>query len=228
MATTAGTRPRQGGPPLILLGGIFAAFTLAYVAPGAIGASQPSASAAEALARAQAHVTALQIGGFLQFAASFPLAIFTATAYTRLRRLGVTAPGPAIGLVGGLLASTSLALCGLVGWTTSQAAPDLDAPLAKTLSLLSFALGGPGYAVPFALLVAGLAVPSLFLGFVPKPVAWAGLVIAGLAVLGTFFLLTDVAGPTLPIGRFGGLIWLLAFAIMVPSNRARRAAPEAS
>lgn len=172
------------------------------------------------------HVGLLRVTGFFQFAAAIPLAIFAATSYRRLRQLGVTAPGTAIGFAGGLLASMSLALCGLQTWTSSQVAGIADAALAKTLSELAFGLDGPGYAVPFALLIAGIAVPSLFLRLLPKPIAWAGLVVAALAMLGTLVLITDVAGPALPIGRFGGLIWVVIAGAMLPLVRPRRSTPQ--
>jgi hypothetical protein len=74
-----------------------------------------------------AHHDALEVAGCLGFAASLPLAIWSATVYRRLRTgLGVTAPGAVIGLTGGLLAAASLALTGLVNWTSSQTSASGD------------------------------------------------------------------------------------------------------
>ena len=63
------------------------------------GGPEPSASASAVLAYDQGHQTALEVAGCLGFAASLPLAIWTATVYRRLRTtLGVVAPGAVIGL----------------------------------------------------------------------------------------------------------------------------------
>jgi hypothetical protein len=90
------------------------------------------------------------------------------------------------------------------------------------LADLSFATGAAGFVVPLALLLAGVAVPSLILGLVARPLAWAGLSIAATGALSTFALLTPALDVTLPIGRFGGLLWLIAGSIALP--RTRRAA----
>jgi hypothetical protein len=214
-------RPKQLGPPLTLLGGIFAALTIAYVVV-ASGVPRPGSSASALLTSYREYAGTLQVSGFLQFAAAIPLAIFAATTYRRLRQLGISAPGAAIAFAGGLLASMMLALCGLVSWTTSQAAPNLDGATASVLNSFSFALGGVGYGVTFALLIAGIAVPSLLLGLLPKALAWAGLVVAGLATLGTLALVSTVFDAALPIGRFGGLGWIVTAAALLPHSRRRR------
>jgi hypothetical protein len=151
-----------------------------------------------------------------------PSAIWAATAYRRLLTLGVTAPGAVIALAGGMLAAASLGLSGLITWTSSQPGAAADPAAARVLANLSFATGAAGFVVPLALLLAGVAVPSLLLDLVPRPLAWAGLVIAAIGVLSTFALLTPALDGTLPVGRFGGLLWLIAASIALP--RTRRAA----
>jgi hypothetical protein len=72
-----------------------------------------------------------------------------------------------------------------------------------------------------ALLIAGVAVPALILRLTPKPLAWAGLVIAAAGMLSTLTLLTSALDATLPIGRFGGLIWIIAVSVLLPASRHR-------
>jgi hypothetical protein len=180
---------------------------------------QPTASATTVLAYDRAHHRALEVAGCLGFAASLPLAIWTAAIYRRLRTLGVTAPGAVIGLAGGLLAAASLALAGLIGWTSSQIPTVADAAVARALADLSFATGSAGVVAPLGLLLAGVAVPSLFLGLVPRPLAWIGLVIAAVSVISTFALLTSALDFTIPVGRFDGLLWLIAASITLPQSR---------
>jgi hypothetical protein len=176
------------------------------------------------LAYGQGHQTVLEVAGCLGFAASAPLAIWTATAYRRLRALGVTAPGAVIGLAGGPLASASLAMTGQIGWTGAQLDGPGDAGVAHALAYLAFATGSAGFVVPLSLLLAGIAVPCLILGFGPRPLAWVGLVIAALGALSTFTLLTPALDVTLPIGRFGGMLWLIAVSVTLPLTRHRASA----
>jgi hypothetical protein len=219
-----GTRRRpQGGPPLLALALPYAALTLVGLFLG-IGVSRPDDSPAEVARVLLEHGTASTVLATAVVGAAIPLAIWSATAYRRLRGLGVTAPGAAIALVGGVLASASLVLSGLASWTAATTAPVLTPEILRALVTLSFAAGGPGFVPFFALLMAGVAVPGLLLGVLPRGWAWAGLVIAGLAMLSVLSLLTPVLYPLLPVGRFGGLIWLIGVSALLPHTRPRAAA----
>ncbi len=125
------------------------------------------------------HGTAVRLGGFLQFAAALPLAIWAATVHGWLRTLGVLAVGTTMALVGGVLASASLALGGLIGWTSAETAHLHD--------------------------------PAI-----------TSLVIAAIGMLSTATLLTLTLGLTVPVVRFGGLIWLLAVSALLTHTRPRR------
>jgi hypothetical protein len=205
----------QGGPPLLAPALAYGALMIASVILSA-RTPQPSASAASLLAYVRSHQTELQVAGFLSFAASAPLAIWSATAYRRLRTLGITAPGAVIALAGGLLAAGSLALSGLISWTSAQVASIASPALAQALNDLSFAAGSAGFVVPLGLLLAGVSVPSLIRRLTPRPWAWFGLVVAAISVLSTFILLTSALDPTLPVGRFGSLIFLVAISLVLP------------
>ncbi|HJP76838.1 MAG TPA: DUF4386 domain-containing protein [Pseudonocardiaceae bacterium] len=212
------TQTRQGGPPLLIPAIVMAVFTAASAALGATAARYNSANL---LTYTQTHQTTQLILGTLVFGIALPLLIWSATVYKRLHRLGVTAPGTAIAYGGGLLAAASLALSGLLTWTTTQVTGSAD--LVKALTALGFTAGGPGFVVPFAMLIAGVAVPGLILKLLPTALAWTGLIIAGLGALATFALLTPALDVLLPIGRFGGLIWLIAVSVALPVTRPRRA-----
>jgi hypothetical protein len=221
------TRVPQGGPPLPVPALAFAVLTMAAAVLGATG-PRPGTAAADVLAYDLGHHTELIVLATVVFGSSIPLAIWAATVYRRLGRLGVTAPGTAIALSGGLMAAASLALSGLSMWTAAQSADPSAPGLARALTLLAFATGGAGFVVPLALLIAGIAVPALILHLMPRPVAWAGLVLAGLGMLATLTLLTPALYPLLPIGRFGGLIWLLAASVLLPRARSRRTDTQAT
>jgi hypothetical protein len=212
------TPARQNGPPLLIPAIVMAVFTAAATALGATAARYTDPNL---LAYTQTHHTQELLLAFCVFGTAIPLLIWSATVYRRLHRLGVTAPGSAIAFGGGLLAAASLAVSGLLTWTTTQTTG--SAELVRALTALGFAAGGPGFVVPFAMLVAGVAVPGLVVNLLPRALAWTGLIIAGLGALATFALLTPALDVLLPIGRFGGLVWLLAVSVTLPLTRPRRA-----
>jgi hypothetical protein len=216
------TRRPQGGPPLLGVALPYAALTLVALLLG-VGLTRPDDSPAEVARVLLEHQGVATVLAAVVVGASVPLAVWSATAYRRLRRLGVTAPGSAIAFAGGVLASASLALSGLVSWTAATTAPVVAPDVLRALTTLGFAAGGPGFVPFFALLMAGVAVPGLILGVLPRPWAWAGLVIAALGMLSVLSLLTPALYPLLPVGRFGGMIWLLAASILLPQSRPRRA-----
>ena len=220
---TTPVRRRQTGPPLLGPALAFAALTVVGLVLGAAG-PRPTTSAADVAAYLAGNQVTATVLAWVVFGASIPLAVFSAVAYRRLRMLGVTAPGPAIGLTGGVLASAALALSGLVAWTAAASTELGEPAVLRALTTLAFAAGGPGFVAPFALLVAGVAVPALLLGLLPRPLAWAGLVIAALGMLSVFSLLTPMLYVLLPVGRFGGLLWLVAAAALLPRTRRDTAA----
>ncbi|MGH3627892.1 MAG: DUF4386 domain-containing protein [Sciscionella sp.] len=219
--------PQQGGPPLLAPALAFAVLTIAGLVLG-IGIPRPSATPAQVLAYDLGHPMLLRVLALLVFGSSIPLAVLAATTYQRLRRLGVTAPGSVMALSGGLLAAATLALSGLCTWTVAEVAGPSGGLIVRALTTLGFAAGGPGFVVPLALFLAGVAVPGLIIGLLPRPLAWIGLVLAGLGMLATLSLLTPALYPLLPIGRFGGLLWLVAVATVLPTNRHRRTPAPAS
>lgn len=218
--TTAKRRP-QSGPPLLAPVLAFTALTIAYVVANR-STPHPDATGADVLHYAVTHGTTIKLGAFLLFSSAVPLAVTAAVLHRRLRALGSTAPGSAITLVGGVLAAAALTLGALFGWTGGRLPADADPVLARALADLAFLAGGPGYTVTFALLIAGVSVTGLLAGLLPKAVTWTGLALAAVGVLSGFTLLAAGFGYLLPVVRFGGLIWLVAAAALLPRTRPSR------
>jgi hypothetical protein len=215
----APTRRRpQAGPPLWIPVAAFAALTLAYVIVNR-STPHPDASGLDVLRYAAAHSGAEKVGAFLILASSMPLAIVAAVVYRRLRALGITAPGSAIALVGGILAAAALALSALFAWAEARLGGDASPALARALADLSFLSGGSLYAATFGLLIAGVAVPGLLARLVPPALAWTGLALGVAGEVATLGLLADGLSYLLPVVRFGGLLWLLIAAVRLPSHR---------
>jgi hypothetical protein len=211
---------------LVLLAAISLALLLAGLVVGAVIAGGimplPYGSATEIQDYVAGHhgaAVAIAVG---TFGSSVPLAIYAATASARLRQLGITAPGATIALAGGLLASTGLALSSLTAWTLSRPEVTSDPALVRALYYLTYLTGGPWHVVMLGLLIAGIAVPALIVGLLPRPVAWTGLVIAAIAELTTFALIWPGLSPMLPVARFTGLIWLIVAGALLPLRRRSR------
>ena len=197
----------------LLFGGLAAGAALGGIMPLPYG----PVTAITAYVRAQP--VAVRVIATTAFASSVPLAIYAATASARLRQLGVTAPGATIALTGGTLAAGALALAGLSAWTLSRPEVSADTPLVRALYLLVFLIGGPGHIVALGLLVAGIAVPSLILGLLPRALAWTGLAAAVLSELTTSVLIWPELGVLLPIARVSALVWLVVAGALLPLRR---------
>ena len=116
----------------------------------------------------------------------------------------------------------ALATSAFAGWALANSG---GSPVAHALHLFSFAAGGPGFVVPFGLLVAGVSVVARLQRFAPRWLMFAGLLIAALAELSVFAFVWWSAAILLPIARFSGLPWMIAVAIFLPTSRAARVPP---
>ncbi|GAA3372933.1 hypothetical protein [Streptomyces racemochromogenes] len=219
-------RDPQAGPPPGVLAAVFTALFLAGLVLSTLLAGgdpfpSPFGPTDTVTSYFRDHTGAVQVSGALQFAASVPLAIYAATVSARLHKLGVRAPGATIALAGGVLASAFLACSGLVTWVLSRPEVASRVEPVRALQYLAFGLGGPAHVVLLGLLIAGIAVPGLLAGLLPRALALSGLVIAALAELSTLVLLTQAAALLLPIARFAGLLWLIAAGFLLPRRRVR-------
>ena len=214
-----------GGPPLGPLAIVTFVLTLAGIGTLLLGtgsAPAPFAAPVQIAAWYAEHAEAIRIGALLQFGSAVPLGILAASVYARQLRLGVRVPGPAIGFYGGIAGSVLLMLSALATWAladpTVAAAPEAAAMLAR----LAFALGGVGYATGIGLMVAGIAVPAFILRLVPRWLAGVGLVLALAGELSFLSLAIDPLQALLPVVRFGGGLWLIVVAFLLPRSRPRR------
>ncbi len=209
------------GPPLALVAAICVGLLFGGLAIGvALGGVMPLpyGSPAAVLHYVRAEPRAIQVIAAAVFASSVPLGVYAATANARLRQLGAAAPAPTIALAGGVLATGALGLTGLVAWTLSRPEISGETALVRALYFLVFLIGGAGHLVALGLLVGGMALPSLTLGLLTRPLAWAGLVIAGLCESTTLVLLWPALGPMLPVARVSALAWLVVAGARLPQR----------
>jgi hypothetical protein len=213
---------QHGGPRLALVASICIALLVGGLAIGVgLGGVMPlpygPVAAVQQYVRAQP--MAVQVVAVAVFASSVPLAVYAATASARLHQLGVAAPAATIALAGGILAAGALGLTGLVGWTLSRPEISDNTALVRALYFLVFLIGGPGHIVALGVLVAGMAVPCLILGLLPRPLALVGLAAAALSELTTLVLIWPMLGPILPAARVSALAWLLVAGARLPLRR---------
>lgn len=221
-----GRRPQDGPPlPPVAIAAV-ALFMASLVLPIVLGGGavypSPFASGEEIVGYFRGHSDQVLVASLLQFAASLPLAVFAAVVSVRLGRLGVQAPGPRIGFAGGILAAVSLAMSAGFSWAVTR--PEILAhdELIRLLHDLAFVTGGAGFVVPLGLLVAGIAVPGRLARLLPRWHAWAGLVIAAVAMVATLSVALPGLSILLPIARFPAFAWIVSAAFLLPRRRARR------
>jgi hypothetical protein len=175
----------------------------------------PSAMQAYFLANA-AHA---QLCAFFQFGAALTLGIFTAAATNRLQSLGVRVTGVRIALFGGWLAAFNSLLVAALLWVLAQPGVAQNASAVQTVYLFAFALGGTGYAAALGLLCAGLSVPALASGLLPRWLAICGLVLAVIGELSWFGLIAPPFDICIPLTRFPGYLWMIAAGFALPRTR---------
>jgi hypothetical protein len=164
----------------------------------------------------QTRPSAVLLCAALHFGAAIPLGIFTATAVSRLRFLGVRAAGVDIALFGGFLTAFMMMVSSSVLWAMTYPGVVQDAPVIEALYRLDFAFGGPGFSVPFGLLLAGISVTAGFSRLLPKWLAVTGVLIAVVGELSWLDILFPKALPLIPLTRFPGFLWLIAAGFWLP------------
>ncbi len=223
MTTTAPPTQRsvhRAGAPLLPPALSYAVLTLAgIVGPTAVAGTAPWGSDADLLSFFRDHPDAAHASAFFTFGAAIPFAVATAVSTSRLRTLGLDVPGRMIALIGGTVASALLALSGLTTFALTQPHVAASAPAVRALYGLSFAAGGPGFVAFSGLLLAGVSIAALFGRVLPTWLGWAGLAVAGLSELASFSVAFTGLEFLLPVGRFGGLLWLVAIAVLLPATR---------
>lgn len=219
--------PHPGLVALVSLVLLVAGLVIAAAMSGGDALASPFGSTADVTARIREHHDAIRVLAFFQLGSAVPLGIYTATVYARQLRLGVRVPGPAIGLVGGVLAITSLFAAAFATYVESRPEVTGDAELTHALAFLAFVAGGPAYAVGLGLLIAGAAVPGLLLRLVPRWLAAGGLALAVLGELAWLSMLVEPLQLLVPIVGFLGGVWLVLLGFRLPRHRHAVPTPSA-
>lgn len=209
------------GPPLWLPAVMYTVLFLAGLYPVTIFGGLPYFPGPDQpldviVAFFRARPAAALLCAFLQFGAAVPLGLFAAAVVSRLRFLGVRAAGTEIAFFGGLATALTMLASSSTLWVMSYPGIADEPVLLQALYRLMFALGGPGFSVPFGLLVAGVSIPALVYRLVPKWIGVLGIAIAVAGELSWLEIVWPQALPLIPLARFPGFVWMIAVALALP------------
>jgi hypothetical protein len=215
---------RHWGPNPGMVAVVFTVLFLASLVPvtlivGETHFPSPLQSPDEIVAYFRSESAKVRFCAFLQFGASIPLGIFTATMVSRLRFHRVQAAGVTIALFGGLAASFDMALSAMVQWTVGQPGLADNAEVVRALYFLLFAAGGPGYSVPLGLLIAGISITAGMMRLLPRWLFVFGVALGVIGELSSLSLVIPGALFLIPLTRFPGFVWLIAAGFGLPSTR---------
>jgi hypothetical protein len=174
------------------------------------------------VAFSQARASSVLLFGALQFGAAIALGIFSATVVSRLRFHGIRAAGTCIALFGGFAAAFNMMAAGSVLWVMSDPTTTQSPQFLQALHRLVFAFGGPGFSVPFGLLMAGISVTAGFAKLLPRWIVLSGLVLAAAGELSWLVMLFPKALFLVPLTRFPEFAWMIAAGFGLPATIASR------
>ena len=160
-----------------------------------------------------------------QFASAIPIGIFTVTAWTRLKWLGVKAVGPSIALLGGILVTATVLTSSCIGWAMVFPGVADDAGVIRAMYYTSFGLGGVGYSVPMGLLIAGIAIPAGLMRLLPRWMMIFGIILGIVGETSWLSLFFPKLVLLIPLTRFPGFIWLILSGFMLAGRTAPANAP---
>jgi hypothetical protein len=214
---------RHPGPPLGWLGVIYMSLFLAGLYPVTIFGGRPNFPMPSAPLNViteffQVRSSAVLLCAFLQFGAAIPLGIFSATIASRFRFLGIRAAGPSIAFFGGLATVSSMMVWSALLWAMSHADTAQDPTLIQALYRFDFALGGPGFSVPFGLLLMGIAITPGFGRLLPRWLVAIGVILAISGELSWLEMIFPKLLFLIPLTRFPGFLWLIAAGFSLPTS----------
>lgn len=164
------------------------------------------------------HSAVVLLSAFLQVGAAIPFAIFAACMLSRFLFFGATAAGPWIAFTGGAIAAIDELLSGAAIAVMAQPLVAQNGPLVQAFHYFSVALGGPGFTMPFGLLMAGISIAGGVMKIVPKWLVAFGLVLAVVGELSWLSMVFPRMGLLIPLARWPGFIWLIAVGFAVPNR----------
>ena len=91
---------------------------------------------------------------------------------------------------------------------------------------LQFAFGGPGFAVPLGLFLAGVSISAGLTRRIPRWLMWFGLILAVIGELSWFSMVVPAALFLIPLTRFPAFVWLIAAGFLLPKSASSSAGTD--
>jgi hypothetical protein len=218
---------RYQGPNLGMVATVFVALFCAGLYPVTAFAGKPFfpgplEAPGTIVAYFQIRSSAVLLCAFFHFGAAISLGVFTASVVSNLQFLGVRAAGAYIALFGGLATALNMMSGSFLLWVMAHAGIAQDATLLQALYRLQFAFGGPGFSVPFGVLLAGVSVTAGLRKLLPKWIVVLGVAIAAAGELSWFDIIFPSVLFLIPLTRFPGFAWLIAAVFLLPKTHTGR------
>lgn len=208
----------HSGPPLLLPALSYTVLVIAGAATLGRTMTAPHDAAHQGAAYVAGISGTLGWGSFFEFGSAIPLLVFVATAISRLRFLRVRAAGEVIALAGGIGSAAMLMLSALSIWAITRPGVGDEDSVIRALQAMSFAGGGPGFVVPFGLFIAGVSLTAGLYRLIPRWIMVLGIVVAVACELASLTLPIWNAAYFIPVGRFLGIVWMIAVAATLPGS----------
>jgi hypothetical protein len=209
---------RHAGPNLLLLTLVYTGFMLAGGSKLVAAFRFPHDTAEKSIAYLAQNGWSIQWGSFCELASAIPLGIFAVTTVSRLRFLGVRAAGESIALLGGIGVTVMLILSALASWSLTRPGIAETTGAVPALQAISFAGGGPGFAVLLGLFIAGVSVTAGLHRLMPRWLMGLGIVVALACELASLSLLNFKAAYFIPVGRFVSIVWMIGVSLKLPAT----------
>ncbi|MBO2447386.1 DUF4386 family protein [Actinomadura barringtoniae] len=158
--------------------------------------------------------------GIAQTAAALALVVFAAGIGALVRDRTNLGSGPG-GVVqaAGTLSAAFLMLSGLSGWITVRDEALAQPALVRALHDFAFMTGGVAQVTTFGLFVGTASAAALKAGLLPRWICWLGGVCAAASLASVLALASEPAAFLLPVGRFSGIIWVVAAGVVLTLRR---------
>jgi hypothetical protein len=209
---------RHAGPNLLLLALVYTGFMLAGGSKLIAAFRFPHGAPERSIAYLAENGWAIQWGSFCELASAIPLGIFAVTTVSRLRFLRVRAAGESIALLGGIGVTVMLILSALASWSLTRPGIADTSGAVPALQAISFAGGGPGFAVLLGLFIAGVSLTAGLHRLIPRWLMGLGIVVAIACELASLSLLNFKAAYFIPVGRFVSIVWMIGVALTLPTS----------
>jgi hypothetical protein len=199
-------------------------FVVSLVLPGRLNGNAPiftPYSPDETVSRYLAETTrgAIAYGAFFQALSALALLVFVPYATDYARRLAPEGGYAGVIRAGGTVSAALLLVSSSVQWVSNRPSTGGDLRVFRAISDITFVTGAAPHVATLGLLVGAVAGVGLKTRALPRWLCWFGFVIAAASLLSMLSLLFEAATIFIPAGRYIGMVWFLALAVVLLVRR---------